>query len=206
MDQCLIEALLIQYNEGNKIDKGFKEVAYVAVANALKLTFHIDINKDNVIIRMETIKKGYRDIEQMLSQSGFTFNYLTKKVECSDEVWETYLKEHPKVKNLRYKRIEMLEELEIVCGNDRATGEWCRGGPDINIRRTTKDNYNSQSDAPVDDTNLDDVRTQLVLGIILKQMTLEIQLLGVVEKTHQEDQLVENMGITIRMLMHILRL
>lgn len=35
MDKCLIEALVLQCNEGNKIDKGFKEVAYTAAANIL---------------------------------------------------------------------------------------------------------------------------------------------------------------------------
>lgn len=92
MDKCLIEALVLQCNEGNKIDKGFKEVAYTAAANILNATFNLRLNKDNVINRMKTIKRDYRVIETMLGQSGFAFNYTTKKVECSDTVWETYVK------------------------------------------------------------------------------------------------------------------
>ncbi|KAF7117139.1 hypothetical protein RHSIM_RhsimUnG0001400 [Rhododendron simsii] len=141
----------IQCPQGNKIDKGFKEVAYTAAANILNATFKLRLNKDNVINRMKTIKRDYRVIETMLGQSGFAFNYTTKKVECSDTVWETYA--HPKVKNLRHKRIEMLEELAIVCGSDGATGEWCRGGPDINGRRAVDD---SQFDIATDDNEIED--------------------------------------------------
>ena len=92
IDKCLIEALVFQCHEGNKLDKGFKEVAYVAATKALKQEFNIEISKVNVINRMKTINKGHKDIDQMLSQSGFTFNYSIKKVECTDEMWDTYVK------------------------------------------------------------------------------------------------------------------
>ncbi|KAG5564519.1 hypothetical protein RHGRI_000638 [Rhododendron griersonianum] len=92
IDKCLIEALVLQCNEGNKIDKGFKEVAYTAAANILNATFNLRLNKDNVINWMKTIKRDYRVIETMLGQSGFAFNHTTKKVECNDTVWETYVK------------------------------------------------------------------------------------------------------------------
>lgn len=149
MDKCLIEALVYQCNEGNKIDKGFKEVAYTAAANALNAAFNLMLNKDNVINRMKTIKRGYRDIERMLAQSGFAFNYMTKKVECSNEVWETYVK-----KNLRNKKLEMLEELAIICGKDAATGEWCRGGPDINSRRAADSTQFDSSIADIENEDL----------------------------------------------------
>ena len=61
-------------------------------AKALKKEINIEVNKNNVINCMKSIKRVYRDIEQMLSQSGFIFNSTTKKVECTDEVWETYVK------------------------------------------------------------------------------------------------------------------
>ncbi|KAG5564518.1 hypothetical protein RHGRI_000637 [Rhododendron griersonianum] len=47
----------------------------------------------------------------------------------------------------------MLEELAIVCGSDGATGEWCRGGPDINRRRAVDD---SQFDIATDDNEIED--------------------------------------------------
>ncbi|CAL5415576.1 unnamed protein product [Camellia sinensis] len=99
MDKCLILELMHQANEGYKVDKGFKDQAYI----------------------------------EMLSKSGFSWNPMTKMVECSDQA-------NPNAKGLQGKRIEMLDELSIVCGNDQATGEWACSAKDVNANYSKKTN------------------------------------------------------------------
>ncbi|KAL7211474.1 hypothetical protein ACSBR2_014356 [Camellia fascicularis] len=54
-------------------------------------------------------------------------------VECSDQA-------NPDAKGLRGKKIEMLDELSIVCGNDQATGEWACSAKDVNANYSKKTN------------------------------------------------------------------
>ncbi|KAF8391560.1 hypothetical protein HHK36_023866 [Tetracentron sinense] len=73
---------------------------------------------------MKTIRKKYRVIKDILSASGFAWNEIWKTIECDDDVWTRY------VTGMRGKSIEMLDELNIVCGVDQATGQWARDGID----------------------------------------------------------------------------
>ena len=43
----------------------------------------------------------------------------------------------------------MLEELGIVCGSDVATGEWCRGRPDINAKQMRKNGTIAENELDV---------------------------------------------------------
>ncbi|GMP79969.1 hypothetical protein CsSME_00035258 [Camellia sinensis var. sinensis] len=65
---------------------------------------------------------------------------MTKMVECSDQVWTTYVAANPNAKGLRGKKIEMLDELSILCGNDQVTGEWACSGKDLNANYSKKTN------------------------------------------------------------------
>ncbi|KAF5949095.1 hypothetical protein HYC85_015052 [Camellia sinensis] len=130
MDKCLTLELVHQANEGYKVDKGFKDQAYIAACSSLNSSFNLSLSREHCVNHLKTIKKKYRLVHEMLSKSGFSWNPMTKIVECSDQVWTTYVAANPDAKGLRGKKIEMLDELSIVCGNDQATGEWavfCQG-------------------------------------------------------------------------------
>ncbi|GAB4836160.1 hypothetical protein Ancab_039522 [Ancistrocladus abbreviatus] len=127
MDKCLIEALVIQAQSGNKVDKCFNETAYTAACDAVNARFNLSLNNQKVINRLKTIKKRYRVIKDMLSQKGFTWNPHTKMIECdNDDVWKRYLAAHPDARGFRGKPVEMVEELRIVCGNYQAPSRWAR--------------------------------------------------------------------------------
>ncbi|KAL7236131.1 hypothetical protein ACSBR1_019407 [Camellia fascicularis] len=123
MDECLILELVHQANEGYKVDKGFKDQAYVVACSSLNSSFNLSLSCKHYVNRLKTIKKKYRLVQEMLSKSGFSLNPMTKMVECSDQA-------NPAAKELRGKKIEMLDELSIVCGNDQATGEWACSAKD----------------------------------------------------------------------------
>ncbi|KAL7206161.1 hypothetical protein ACSBR2_018969 [Camellia fascicularis] len=161
MDKCLILKLVHQANEGYKVDKGFKDQAYVAACSSLNSSFNLSLSRKHCVNRLETIKKKFRLVQEMLSKSGFSWNPMTKMVECSDQVWTTYVAANPDAKGLRGKKIEMLDELSIVCGNDQATGEWACSGKDANANYSKKindseDEYSHLFD-PIDNMVANDV-------------------------------------------------
>ncbi|KAJ4833483.1 hypothetical protein Tsubulata_006648, partial [Turnera subulata] len=127
MDKCLIEALAIQARNGNKIDKCFNENAYTAACIAVNSRFNLNLNNQKVINRLKTIKKRYKIIRDMLSQDGFRWNPNAKMIECeTDDLWKRYISVHPDAKGIRGKKIEMYDELKIVCGNYQAPSGWSK--------------------------------------------------------------------------------
>ncbi|GMH13277.1 hypothetical protein Nepgr_015118 [Nepenthes gracilis] len=125
MDKCLIEALVIQAKNGNKVDKCFNETAYTAACDAVNAHFNLSLNNQKVINRLKTIKKRYKIIKDILSQKGFTWNPHTKIIEYDNyDNWKRYVTTHPDARAFQGKPIEMLEELGIVCGNYQARSLW----------------------------------------------------------------------------------
>ncbi|KAL6145457.1 hypothetical protein ACLB2K_056144 [Fragaria x ananassa] len=59
----------------------------------------------------------------MRFSSGFGYDYTTKRFTAPDEVWDEYLKAHPKDANLRYGVTLDYEDLEIAVGNGVVVGK-----------------------------------------------------------------------------------
>lgn len=125
MDKCLIEALVVQAKNGNRVDKCFNENAYTAACVAVNTHFNLNLNNQKVINRLKTLKKRYKVIKDILSQDGFEWNPDTEMIECDhDELWKRYIAAHRDAKGFRGKQIEMYEQLKIVCGNYQAPRRW----------------------------------------------------------------------------------
>lgn len=92
MDKCLIEALVVQAKDGNRIDKCFNENAYTAASVAVNTRFNLNLNNQKVINRLKTLKKRFKVIKGILSQDGFWWNPNTKMIECDRvELWKRYV-------------------------------------------------------------------------------------------------------------------
>lgn len=92
MDKCLIEALVVQAKNGNRVDKCFNENAYTAACVAVNTYFNLNLNNQKVINRLKTLKKRYKVIKDILSQDGFKWNPDTKMIECDhNELWKRYI-------------------------------------------------------------------------------------------------------------------
>ncbi|CAK9178177.1 unnamed protein product [Ilex paraguariensis] len=57
----------------------------------------------------------------MLSKSGFAWNPVSKIVECSDEVWATYVAANPDAKGLRGKDINANLSRQMDVSDDEYT-------------------------------------------------------------------------------------
>ncbi|XP_074373438.1 uncharacterized protein At2g29880-like [Apium graveolens] len=59
----------------------------------------------------------------MSFSSGFGYDPISKRFTAPIEVWEEYIKPHPKDGNLRYETFDDYEDLKIAIGNEFAVGK-----------------------------------------------------------------------------------
>ncbi|XP_058079435.1 uncharacterized protein At2g29880-like [Magnolia sinica] len=67
----------------------------------------------------------------MLAASGFGWDCERMVVTAPDEVWEEYLKSHPRAERLQGKRIERMDDLSVIVKSDQATGRYAQGSRNI---------------------------------------------------------------------------
>ncbi|XP_058088293.1 uncharacterized protein At2g29880-like [Magnolia sinica] len=72
-------------------------------------------------------KREYNNLKDMLAASGFGWDNERMVVIAPDEVWDEYLKSHPRAERLRGKRIERMDDLAAIVGLDHAIGRYAQG-------------------------------------------------------------------------------
>nr|DAD23089.1 TPA_asm: hypothetical protein HUJ06_024552 [Nelumbo nucifera] len=93
MDKALIELLTDQVALVNKIDTGFRTSAYTSICKEMSARFNIDMRTPHIKSRMRTLKPIYMEAKKLLGTSDLG------------------------------RVMEMFEEMQIVLGNDRPTGD-----------------------------------------------------------------------------------
>ncbi|XP_058100017.1 uncharacterized protein At2g29880-like [Magnolia sinica] len=131
MNQVMIDIFLEQVALGRKGDNGFKREAYQIAAEAVTKHTNIVLRWQNVSNQLRYYKREYTAVKDMLAASGFGWDSERMVVTAPDEVWEEYLKSHPRAERLRGKRIERMDDLAMIVGSDQATGWYVRGSRSI---------------------------------------------------------------------------
>ncbi|XP_058110915.1 uncharacterized protein LOC131253793 [Magnolia sinica] len=117
MNQILFNALLKQISLGRKADNEFKKEAHSEAAVEVYKRTQITMNWQNVQNRMRYHKREYNDVEDMLAVSGFG--------------WDSEQMSHPRVKRLRGKWIERMDDLAAIVVSDHATGRYAQGSKNM---------------------------------------------------------------------------
>ncbi|XP_058075558.1 uncharacterized protein At2g29880-like [Magnolia sinica] len=103
-------------------------------------------------------KCEYNDVKDMLAPSGFGWDSERMAVTAPDEVWEEYMKSHPRAERLRGKRIERMDDLAAIIGSDHTTGRCAQGSRNMaasssHIQRDLNDAWtelDNEKDVPID--------------------------------------------------------
>lgn len=90
MDDYLIDALMEQYNCGNKVNGQFTCTAYDNIVKEMSALLDCEMDKDRIKNRWKTLKKHYSDVYDIFKNglSGFGWNNTTHMWEAEDQVWE----------------------------------------------------------------------------------------------------------------------
>ncbi|KAL4203264.1 hypothetical protein AMTRI_Chr01g127030 [Amborella trichopoda] len=135
-DNYFIELMLKQVNQGRLISSGFHRDGWNEMAKMMKKKFGKTFDKDKLKNRFKTLKKIYREVKQLLGQSGFRWCDKKKMVTAELAVWEEFIVEHPWASKYRVRILPNIDTLAIAFGE------------------TIEDWRQSQR---VCDTNLDDI-------------------------------------------------
>ncbi|XXG89109.1 hypothetical protein AAC387_Pa12g1190 [Persea americana] len=125
LDELLLKLLLEQVAMGRNGDRGFKDEAYVAVANAMTAASMVgkQFTLTTIRNRCKNLKKQYAICTELLNASGFSFDNATKRVVASDEVWRDWIVGHPDAVSWQSKTIDY-DKLSLVFGLDIANGQF----------------------------------------------------------------------------------
>lgn len=92
MDRHFVTLMLEQVGEGNMIGYTFREQAWAYMVESFKVKFGILLDKFILEDRYTCLMKECDSINNLLAQSGFTWNETQQMVTADDRVWEDYIK------------------------------------------------------------------------------------------------------------------
>ncbi|XP_052190000.1 uncharacterized protein LOC127799822 [Diospyros lotus] len=152
MDNCMISALYHQALTGHKrSDNGVTSSQVSKVIESVNNVCGVVVSEKNVRGRLKTIKKEYVELRQLLSMSGFGLEPNTGRVTADALAWEEFLKGKPEFGKWKNKLCPRYDELEVILGNDVATGERSIAGNDdispIHVVDESVNEIDSQSEA-----------------------------------------------------------
>ncbi|XBJ19698.1 hypothetical protein VPH35_010641 [Triticum aestivum] len=104
MDDALLEVLVHHHNMGDHSQNGWKAHVYSASIKNVKEKCNKDIAKNNILGRLRTFDNQFEIINNILSQSGFGWDWVNNKLSIdSNDVWTKYL-EHWKAISTIYSK------------------------------------------------------------------------------------------------------
>ncbi|KAI3445179.1 hypothetical protein Pfo_001844 [Paulownia fortunei] len=128
MDNHLAKVLTDQMAQGNKCDGDtWKPQALQAVVTYLNSKLHLNLTKDNIKNRVNNWKKNFSVVSDVQTkQSGFTWDEERKMIVVTSNEWSSwaaYVESHPDAKGMQNKMIEYWDDIVLLYGKDRATGQ-----------------------------------------------------------------------------------
>lgn len=124
MDVVLIDALLEQQVNGNRVDGTFTTTAYNNILTICRDELKYPFNKDHLKNRIKTLKTNFYTCHELFKGlSGFAWSPLTKMFEAEPEVWKTLIEAKPNAKKWRHTEINYYDKLSELFANDRANGQ-----------------------------------------------------------------------------------
>jgi hypothetical protein len=119
----LLDQLLAADRAGKRADNGWKKETWEGIKIEINTTFNMDFTLDQLKNAYQLLKKKYQIVKQLRDLSGFGWNNDLQIVTASSEVWEDYLKRHPKATPFRttsflqFDKMQSLVEGRIATGN-----------------------------------------------------------------------------------------
>ncbi|KAH7851212.1 hypothetical protein Vadar_008668 [Vaccinium darrowii] len=129
---CMLEEFKdgVKWKAGNGFKSGFFGVVEILFHKMLPGT--TIRATPNIESKVKNWKEKYGLLADMQRLSGFSWNHDTNSVIVdSPDVWEDYVKFHPKANGMNGKAFPMYPSWTILFGKDRATGEMAEDPPEI---------------------------------------------------------------------------
>ncbi|XP_059664096.1 uncharacterized protein LOC132309849 [Cornus florida] len=124
VDGILLDALLEQQENGNRVDGTFTSTAYSNVVKICSQKLGYPFDKDHVKNRMKTMKNNFNTCYDLFKNlSGISWSPETKLFKAEPEVWKALIEAKPSSSKWRHTKINHYEKLFELFVKDRATGQ-----------------------------------------------------------------------------------
>ncbi|KAL2498516.1 Myb DNA-bind 3 domain-containing protein [Abeliophyllum distichum] len=153
MDGFMITALVNQVLAGHKrSDNGFTSFQVSKAIDSVTNGCGVVVSDKNVRSRLKTLKKEYAEVNQLLSISGFGWECKTGRITVDSIAWDDLVKGKLELGKWRTKLCRRYEEMELIFGNDTATGDRAVSGFD-NFSPIQVDESLNEFDTPTEKTD-----------------------------------------------------
>ncbi|KAL6577974.1 hypothetical protein OROMI_010302 [Orobanche minor] len=153
---ALLELMVDAANRGwrDNSDVLTKQIVIDRILPPLNAKLGCTKTYNNYTSRLKWFKNRWLSYSNLSKfNSGFGYDSISKRFSAPNEVWDEYLKAHPKDSNLRYDIFDDYEDLAIAIGNGVAVGKNSIGLSSITEARTLE--AGEVRDLHIDDLNFD---------------------------------------------------
>ncbi|XP_024020200.1 uncharacterized protein LOC112091263 isoform X2 [Morus notabilis] len=143
MDRCLIDIMLEQVHKMNKIDCSIDDQAWIDMVALFKDRFGLQHDKDVLRSRAKRLEKQYLDMKDLLDQRGFWWDEMEQMITACDDVWDTYIEDHPGAELYRFRSNPNYNDLCLIYGSSASNGQFSQSGRYISCNGGGANVYNN---------------------------------------------------------------
>ncbi|KAE8208573.1 hypothetical protein CF327_g7068 [Tilletia walkeri] len=125
-DECLLRVLEEAKRNGENGEGGFKTQTYQKAAIELEKILTVGGPKTvtRVTDHFKNLKKAWKEVKFLISQSGFGWDSEQNRVTASPEVWDALIKTHPEYKKWKRMTLWYYDRMDDLCAESTATGDY----------------------------------------------------------------------------------
>ncbi|KAI4349995.1 hypothetical protein L6164_010529 [Bauhinia variegata] len=131
MDRFLIDLMLDEVQRGDKIDYAYNSKALIDMLILFKERFGVQFDVDFLKSCCKDLEMLYHDMRSLLEQRGFSWDETQQMIRACDDVWNTYIKDHPDANSYRNKRKPNYNDLCLIYENSDSHMEYNLAGQDV---------------------------------------------------------------------------
>nr|GMD92015.1 L10-interacting MYB domain-containing protein-like isoform X1 [Ipomoea batatas] len=124
MEQHFIQLMLEQVQKGNKLNRTFKNKAWIHMITAFNTAFGFQYGKVVLKTRFNLLRRQYFAVKYLLSQDGFTWHERHQMIVAEDRVWKKVIKAQQYFRRYRNKSLSFYKDMSIICGNETPTFQY----------------------------------------------------------------------------------
>jgi hypothetical protein len=119
-----IRIVLTESRRLGRSEAGFKKTSWTRILTIFNRERGVTYTKSQLQSQLQRLKAKHTIYNNLLNNSGFGVCPVSGRPTAPDDVWDAYVKQHPKAEEFRNKALTKFEELHEIFGTTTATGRF----------------------------------------------------------------------------------